>query len=379
MEILFDFFSNQVVSSLALTLIHFIWQGALIGVLLWFVLLCIPKNKFNLRYRLAVFALLLIVIAPVLTFSITSEQTLNYQTSTFNDIGNNSLSESSNSDSAIVNNKSPRKLNEWIENKEYSDYLGQVLIVWILGCLLMSVKFVLDLNRTFRLTKEGVAEVSEQIEQVVQSLSSSYKITRAIKILKSRKVNVPVVIGWLRPVILLPIAITIGLDKKHLELIIAHELAHIKRMDFAVNLVQSVIQICLFYHPVVYWVNRVIRDEREYICDQLALNVLGNDESAKINLAKALLGTEELREGNLSLVAVAASGGMLKHRISHILDSQYKPATSLKSVLLGGVVFMFSFAALSTTVSFSEYQMVSVENIEQVVNQTNRVIEKTKL
>ncbi len=380
MDVLVGFVSSQEVTNLALTLIHFVWQGAIIAAGLWFALAITPRNNFQLRYRSAVFALILCIVSPIATFSFLSHNP---------SVSQANLTQVSQLKSNVADslNNSNTGLSEPITESSNSvtmqaftdptDYLGYVLLAWLLGCVFMSFKFILDLNRTFRLTREGVAKVSNRVENIVNSLSAKYRLKRKITILKSRKVNVPVVIGWLRPVVLLPIAITIGLETKHLELIIAHELAHIKRMDFAVNLFQSIVQICLFYHPVIYWINKVIRDEREYICDQLALEVLGNDESAKINLAKALLGTEELREGNLSLVAVAASGGMLKHRISHILDSQYKPATSLKSLFIGTMVFLFSFAALSTTFELKDKKLVSsakLELTEKLANTQNTAI-----
>jgi bla regulator protein blaR1 len=362
MDLLVGFASSQLVSNLALTLIHFVWQGAVIGGALWLFLLCIPRNKFNLRYRVAVLALILSVLTPIFTFQVIIHKT-DISSSANSSLLKASIVASSQSTQFLSSGLLVQRKGDLPEQQKHTnqiDYLAYVLAMWILGCLLMSCKFVLDLNRTFKLTRTGVAKVNHRVESIVSNLSYKYRLRRKITILKSRRVNVPVVIGWLRPVILLPIAITIGLQTKHLELIIAHELAHIKRLDFAVNILQSLVQICLFYHPAIYWINKVIRDEREYICDQYALKILGNDESAKINLAKALLGTEELREGNLSLMAVAASGGMLKHRISHILDSQYKPATSIKSIIIGSVVFLISFAALSTSFDFKSQQSVNV-------------------
>lgn len=382
MDVFVGFVSSQEVTNLALTLIHFIWQGAVIAAGLWIALLITPRNNFKLRYRTAVFALLLSIASPIVTFGYLNSEPLVSQTNLaqLTQIKNNVSSSLNDSGSELLGIKTQEKNSPMsTTGATQFDYLGYVLLAWMLGCVLMTFKFVLDLNRTFRLTREGVTKVSFRVQNIVNSLTSKYKLKRQITILKSRKVNVPVVIGWLKPVILLPIAITIGLETKHLELIIAHELAHIKRMDFAVNLFQSIVQICLFYHPVIYWINKVIRDEREYICDQLALEVLGNDESAKINLAKALLGTEELREGNLSLVAVAASGGMLKHRISHILDSQYKPATSIKSLFIGAMVFLFSFAALSTTFEINEKKGVSSANIKLSNQDASKTLKKIEL
>ncbi len=248
------------------------------------------------------------------------------------------------------------------------DILLGILIFLVIGCFCMVAKFIFDLDKTYKLVRRSVTPVSEQIANIVTKLSNQYKMSRPIRILKSSLVNVPVVVGWLRPVILLPIAVTIGLEKNQLELIIAHEIAHIKRMDFAVNVTQSVVEICFFYHPVVHWINRIIREEREYICDSMALSVLGNDEQAKLSLAKALLNTEELREGNFSLIAVAASGGKLKNRISNILDGEYRTATSIRTVFVGVMAFALSLAAMASTFNLDNSTRIDDSSLSKVSN-----------
>lgn len=376
MEHLFGSISTQLVSSVVLTLIHFIWQAAAVALVLKLSLTIVPHKYLLTRYRLAVIALAATVVMPCFTlyYLVQSpdfvQSSIEYSSRAIGlyeqlpeqqSIGVLSgIAESSEQ----VNGVST--LSNSVEGQ--NNLMLSLLIAWVIGCLLMLTKFVFDLNSTYRLAKDGVAPVNQKIDEIVCGLAQKYKLSRPIQILKSSVVNVPVVVGWLRPVILLPIAVSVGLDKAQLELIIAHELAHIKRMDFAVNIIQSLVQIVFFYHPSVHWINQIIRDEREYICDSMALNIIGNNPNAKLNLAKALLNTEELREGNFSLIAVAASGGKLKNRISHILENEYRPATSIKTLLLSVFAFMFSLAAIAST--------IAIDNSSNSLQLENRSLEQ---
>ena len=365
METLFASISTQLVSGAALTLIHFIWQAAVVAIVLKLALAIIPQKYLLTRYRLAVTALVITVAFPCFSLYYLMQSpdllqsSIDYSAKAISLLEELPELQASSAQDTTTDVSKQTTISAALfsfEGLGRNQLLLNVLIFWVVGCLLMLTKFIVDLNGTYKLAKEGVAPVNQQIEEIVIRLAQRYKLSRPIQILKSSVVNVPVVVGWLRPVILLPIAISVGLDKAQLELIIAHELAHIKRMDFAVNVVQSLVQIFFFYHPAVHWINRVIRDEREYICDSMALNIIGNNNNSKLNLAKALLNTEELREGNFSLIAVAISGGRLKNRISHILEGEYRPATSIKALLLSLFAFMFSLAAMASTIALDNSQ-----------------------
>lgn len=380
MENLLGSISTQLISSTALTLIHFVWQGALVAIVLKLILTFIPQKYLLTRYRLAVTALAVTVILPCATLFYLAQSpdivqsTIDYSSKAINVFGEipamqSGVTENISTEST-TNLTNIESFSGLVEDK--NNLLLNLLIAWVVGCLLMLVKFAIDLNSTYRLAKEGVVPVTSQIDEIVVRLARRYKLSRPIQILKSNLVNVPVVVGWLRPVILLPIAISVGLDKAQLELIIAHELAHIKRMDFAVNIIQSLVQIVFFYHPSVHWINQVIREEREYICDAMALEIIGNNNHSKLNLAKALLNTEELREGNFSLIAVAASGGKLKNRISHILEGEYRPATSIKTLLLSVFAFMFSLAAMASTIALESSQKL-IEPEKSLIDQVEMI------
>jgi uncharacterized protein involved in exopolysaccharide biosynthesis len=139
-------------------------------------------------------------------------------------------------------------------------------------------------------------------------------VSRPVRLLKSALVEVPTVIGWFRPVILLPAATLSGLTPGHLEAILAHELAHVRRHDYMVNAFQCLVETLMFYHPVTWWISRCIREEREVCCDDLVIEVCGD----RLAYACALATMEGLR-GDLPELAFAASGGSLLNRIRRLL------------------------------------------------------------
>ena len=111
---------------------------------------------------------------------------------------------------------------------------------------------------------------------MLHALSARLGVKQVVRLLESSLVEVPTVIGWLKPVILLPIATVNSLTVSQLEAILAHELAHIRRADYVVNVLQSVIETLLFYHPAVWWISSVVRQEREHCCDDLAASISGD-------------------------------------------------------------------------------------------------------
>src|SRR5262249_55483729 len=143
-------------------------------------------------------------------------------------------------------------------------------------------------------------------------LAARLRVRMPVKLVESALVEVPTVIGWLKPMILLPAAALAGLDPRQLEALLAHELAHVRRHDYLVNLLQTAIETLLFYPPAVWWLSRRIREERELCCDDLAITVCGDG----MVYARALATMEELRSA--PALTLAADGGSLLARIRRI-------------------------------------------------------------
>jgi hypothetical protein len=154
------------------------------------------------------------------------------------------------------------------------------------------------------------------MQALARELGRRLGLHRAVTLLESAAVAVPVVVGWLRPVVLVPASTLAGLAPKQLEAILAHELAHIRRHDYLVNLFQAVVETLLFYHPAVWWVSTQIRRERENCCDDLAVAVCGD----RLGYARALVELEGLR-GAAPRLAMAVSGGSLSGRVRRLVSA----------------------------------------------------------
>ena len=185
--------------------------------------------------------------------------------------------------------------------------------IWMGGVLILSLRLLAIWCRVQRMRRVGVAPVSNDLDTMFLRIAARLQITRPVQLLQSTLVEVPTVIGWLRPVILLPITSLTGLMPVQLEALLIHELAHIRRWDYLVNLLQNVAETLLFYHPAVWWISARIRQERENCCDDVAAAMCGD----LVGYAEALVRMEELR-APWGHVAVAARGGNLLARVRRL-------------------------------------------------------------
>src|SRR6266550_3529928 len=194
--------------------------------------------------------------------------------------------------------------------------LPWVVLVWFGGVVVLSLRLASGWLVTRQLGRVGTASVPDSCREAVARLAARLRISRPVRVLQSAVVQVPAVMGWLRPVILLPASALTGLTPLQLDALLAHELAHVRRYDYLVNLVQSVIETLLFYHPAVWWVSQQVREEREHCCDDLAVVVCGDAHL----YATALLGMERLRVATPGFaLAAAGRGGSLMGRIRRLV------------------------------------------------------------
>jgi hypothetical protein len=164
-----------------------------------------------------------------------------------------------------------------------------------------------------RLRRAAHMPVASFVGDRVRVLASRLRVSRAVRVVQSTAVQVPAVVGWMRPVILLPVSALTGLSAPQLDAILAHELAHVRRHDFAVNLLQTAAEILLFYHPACWWISRRVRAERELCCDDVAVSLCGD----RLLYATALADLESLRAE--PTLALAATDGPLLQRVRRLL------------------------------------------------------------
>ena len=223
------------------------------------------------------------------------------------------------------------------------------MVAWLAGVTVLSARLCAGWLFLQRLRLRATQPVAAAWEAALRRLAARLRVSRPVRLVESTLVEVPSVVGWLRPVILLPASMLGGLTLGELEALLAHELAHIRRHDYLVNLVQTALETLLFYHPAVWWASRAIRHEREACCDDIAAAACGD----RLHYARALAHMEELRVASPRL-AVAASGGSLAHRIARLLGvptpqanrSAWWVLASLAFIALAGI-WLDGFSAVN--------------------------------
>lgn len=197
-------------------------------------------------------------------------------------------------------------------------WLPWLVGAWFVGASTIGLRAFLHWRRLSWLAHHATVALPD-CALVLERLRRRFGITRPIRLFGSAGVATPMLVGWLRPVILLPIGMLSGFTPQQIELIIAHELGHVRRWDYLANVLQVVIETVLFYHPVVHWISRDVRDARESCCDDLVLSLA---EGSPVVYANTLADLEQLRHDGLVAPALAASGGVLLDRIRRIVGAQ---------------------------------------------------------
>jgi beta-lactamase regulating signal transducer with metallopeptidase domain len=187
-----------------------------------------------------------------------------------------------------------------------------IVPVWLAGVVAFAMRLLWSARHVARLRREGEPGGSSLVE-AVERLASRMNLGRGVRVVISRFADTPSTIGWLKPVIVLPVSSLLNISSQQLEAILAHELAHIRRHDYLFNMLQVLAETLFFYHPAIWWVSSRIRHERELCCDDLAVELCGD----AIGYARALTTLERLRVGAPEL-ALSSSGGSLLYRIRRL-------------------------------------------------------------
>jgi len=313
--------------ALGWALVHFLWQGAALAILLGVALALIRPTAARTRYAIALLTLAAMLVLPVATAvqlydpAVPSPSKIAAVAQPSSHVTAPSPSPSPSpslrtgaSVMSLPAAESPTLLRDRLE-----PLLPWLVVIWMVGVLILSVRLAYGWLGARRLRTHGTRAVPEALQQVFARLAACLRVNRPVRLLESLLIEVPAVVGWLRPVVLVPASALTGLTPQQLEVLLAHELAHVRRYDYLVNIVQCVIETLLFYHPAVWWVSRRVREEREHCCDDLAVAVCGDPHF----YATALVGMERIRSTTprLALAATGAGGSLLTRVRRLILPS----------------------------------------------------------
>ena len=239
-------------------------------------------------------------------------------------------------------------------------WLPKVVAVWALGVAFFSVRFLLGWRGVQRLRANATPITDHPIATRFGQLRAQLKISAPVRLLSSATAAVPMVIGAFRPAVIIPARLLSGFDARQLEAIVAHELAHVRRHDFLVNLLQNVIEALFFYHPAVWWVSARMRQEREHRCDDIAAKLSGGN----LAYGHALAALEQALGGTAPTAAVAASGGSLLKRIRRLADQSERQANAWPALLLCAATVAVVASALVMNATADEENDDPIEETE---------------
>jgi beta-lactamase regulating signal transducer with metallopeptidase domain len=306
MRILASGISPELLQALGWTLLHFVWQGA--GLAALFALANTVCRRATTRYALAVLTLVLMMAMPVITFTGMLRQTDPAVPAGAREYSARAAvpalaaAARQHSGAPVVGNAMPQPAG-----------LLWFVEAWFLGVVVLSLRTAGGLFVIERMRRIEIKPVAQELREKCLALQRKMGLERVIRYCECLRLDAPAVLGWFRPVVLLPARALTGLTEAQIEAVIAHELAHIRRLDCFVNLFQIGVETLLFYHPAIWWVSQRIRTEREYCCDDEALVVCGD----AVSYARALTLMEEWRTA--PSLMMAANRSPLSQRVVRLL------------------------------------------------------------
>jgi GWxTD domain-containing protein len=299
------------------TLVHSLWEGALVVVVLAAALGAMRSSR--ARYAAACLAML----AMLAGFGFTFARVMPHERSRVAIIAN------AGGGSLPFGFEEPRSLVQ----RSAADFLPWLAPFWMAGVVIFHLRSLASWMAARRLRRTGVCLAPDIWRERLGRLGARLRLSRPVTLLESCLAEVPVVIGYVRPAILMPVGLLAGLPAGQVESILLHELAHIRRYDYLVNLLQAAVEGFLFYHPAAWWISGLIRAERENCCDDLVVAANGDAHE----YAAALAALEESR-WSARQAAPAATGGNLMQRIRRLLDRPEAPRRALTPIFSAGIL-----------------------------------------
>jgi beta-lactamase regulating signal transducer with metallopeptidase domain len=381
-------FDGELIDRTGLTLIHSLWQIAAIVAAFAVIRMFFQrrKNSSAAIYWSGMVTLILAILAPAVTFVAVGPRAesaavaLTLPQQTRNELATELVRGSSESrflllpsasDSEAVAVK-PADIGRNSASSGFAPLLWKVAdklppsslfwlaITWIVGAFLFSFRTVFGWLHVQHLRTTCSTKLSQPVKDAAKRALQLFPVSGKINFAVSRYIDVPTVVGIFRPVVLFPVSVLTELSQEQLELIIVHELAHVRRNDLLFNLVQTVIESILFFHPCIWWVSTIVRAERENCCDDAAVN-----QGTPASYARALLCLENARPA--PQLSMAANSGDLLNRVRRIAGSA-NPNAALSPKLIGliclliavGLLFSANVDQLSAQESDSDYSSTKV-------------------
>ncbi len=370
------FFSQKLTDALGWTLLHSLWQGVVIAILMAVVLLFLNRRSAQVRYLVAISALFAVVTAAVVTFR-TLYSTLEApavpalpSSSPIAVVAGPVLS---NSISPVI-----EPSQSWMDGPErWLAYVEQntplMVAVWMLGILVLTLRLLGGLLYVQRLRHYQTQSVAPEWLETVQTLGKQMGLLRAVQLMESALVKVPMAIGYFKPVILLPVGTFTGLTPQQVEAILAHELAHIVRNDYWINIFQSIVEILFFFHPAVWWMSGIVRQEREHCCDDRAVHISGDT----LTFVQALTHLEVMQAVPQLALPATGNRGSLLGRVQRLLQQTPQKPTLNEGMLVSGIVGLCLIAISAS--AFSNLNSSETQTLQNSISEQSKTFPSDSL
>ncbi len=322
-------------NAISAALLHFVWQGLLAAVLLFGVLAMLRTAPARLRYAVCCAALAGMMVLPVVTAIVVYRSPAAAAAPVYPALGLRDAV-------SAAPFPEPDRLSMWLAAAQ-----AWALPIWFAGVFAFAVRLIWSYRQVARLQREGEPAGTPLVD-AVSRLARRMGIGRPVRVLISGHIDSPCVAGWLRPVILMPTATLLNLSVEQLEAVLAHELAHIRRQDYLVNLLQTLAETLFFYQPGVWWVSSQIRRERELCCDDVVVELCGD----AVGYARALTRLERLRV-SASNLAMSSNAAPLLHRIQRLAGIRDE---QLPSKLPAGLALCLALLCFATSMNWANAQ-----------------------
>ncbi len=308
----------KIIDAIGWALVHFVWQGLVLALVTAFVLFALKRTRAQTRYAVNCMALLVAAYLPIVELlshlnqvEVVSTGTM---TAVFFDVG-------------ATHGSTWVSIQAWIQAQ-----LNWFVLGWLLVVVMLTLRLIIGLLWLRNYRQEPYSTPHPEWQRRLDILATKFSPSMKVLLRVVDDIQSPLTIGFIRPVVLVPVSLLTGMAPAQLEALLAHELAHIRRYDFLINLVQNLIEMFLFFHPAVWWISKNIRIERENIADDLAVQVLGEPR----RLALALQELEQFQFVQ-SQLALAAHGGNLMLRIKRLVRPEVQSINWKTAVTAVGI------------------------------------------
>ncbi|MFK7772131.1 MAG: M56 family metallopeptidase [Saprospiraceae bacterium] len=333
-----NIFSEEIIQAIGWTMIHSLWQGFAVAVLMGIVMIGLQKRSSKVRHEFAFFSLFLIFIISLSTFiylydSVAEGAALGTTITVITEGG------------FVLENATIVQSFFQKSIEYFNEHLPLIVTLWLTGMVFFLLRLLGGLAFIQKLKTQQQQALPAEWQAVFEKIQAKFPMKKTVRIVESALAKTPMVIGYLKPVILFPLGAVNQLTQQEVEAVLAHELAHIYRNDYLLNIIQSFIETIFYYHPAVWWISANIRMERENCCDDIAVKICGSS----ITYVKALVTLEEIQPApNLAMSFSSGSKNQLLNRVKRILNQPQNKFNIMEkftaTCFLLVALFLFSFS-----------------------------------